>query len=725
MRKLRTKIISFVAIALALATVIIMISGCAEAMAKIPNPTDGFYVNDFAGIFSSEQKKLMQERAVKFADRTDGIQVVVSTVKSLDGLSIEDYATDMYNKYEIGKDDKGVLILFSTGEREIKFEVGYGLEDILTDSKTGKLIDSIIDDLRNNKFAEGLVKLQKITIDEIAKYVPTTSTVEEKKVVTTTDTSSNKTDKKAEQPKQPKKESTQKTTETPQKIMGNDNSNDNIITLIIAIILFLIIYIVTTVYLVLKKKDAEFQLEETNKSLLRSAEETKKVSSSNTRLQSEIARLEEVSNRQVSQIERLSRETHSLKNDNEHLESENDSLTDQISSLRSNCTSLEQRINELSASNQDLMDKIALIYRVHPKLDEDINKYYAQEFDKKYSSLQKAAASSKSISRYKECMDAFNSLSAAVKPFVTVDMSAIKSLYADSCTLKHKEDANAFNQMVKNTIGSLTKGTEAMLPNLRGLKSKYNQLPSPVKKYVDSSLITRLNALISDGEEDQRAREEAERRKHQAEASDFEEFVNHKIGTISIGTEKLLPDLNILMDNYSRLSAPVKQFVDPSVVNRIKKLISEGEEEKRRREQREREERERQEEAENFRKMVDRKIGSTYTGTERMLDDLEDLKSKYNRLSSPVQEIIGYSVISRINDLISEGEADRRRRKQREEEERRRREREEEEEERRRRRSMSSGSSWGSSSSSFGGSSFGHHGGLGGHSGGGGASRRF
>lgn len=83
-------------------------------------PTSDFYVNDFANIISDENKALMMERAVKLDQDYNGTQVVVSTVTTLNGYNIDEYSYTMYNQYGIGKDDMGVLICLSTGDREIK-----------------------------------------------------------------------------------------------------------------------------------------------------------------------------------------------------------------------------------------------------------------------------------------------------------------------------------------------------------------------------------------------------------------------------------------------------------------------------------------------------------------------------------------------------------------------------------------------------------------------------
>ncbi len=124
----------------------------------IVSPTSNFYVNDYANVLSAETEKYIMNANIDLQKRT-GAQIVVVTVKSLDGQSIEEYATALFRKFGIGDATKnnGVLLLCSTGERLFRIEVGYGLEGTLTDGKTGRIQDKyIIPYLRNNDYDEGI-----------------------------------------------------------------------------------------------------------------------------------------------------------------------------------------------------------------------------------------------------------------------------------------------------------------------------------------------------------------------------------------------------------------------------------------------------------------------------------------------------------------------------------------------------------------------------------------
>lgn len=122
------------------------------------NPTEKFYINDYANILSPETEEYIYEKSVKL-NEIDGTQIVVVTVKNLEGRSIEDYSLELARKFGIGSKEKnnGLLLLLALEEREFRVEVGTGLEGILPDGKTGRFQDQyIIPYLKENNFDEGI-----------------------------------------------------------------------------------------------------------------------------------------------------------------------------------------------------------------------------------------------------------------------------------------------------------------------------------------------------------------------------------------------------------------------------------------------------------------------------------------------------------------------------------------------------------------------------------------
>ena len=88
-----------------------------------PSPTSDFFVNDFASCLTEEDKSTIQALGEELYEKTKA-QVVVVTVQSLGGRDIESYSIGLAREWGIGDkdDDSGVLLLLSTGDRQVRME---------------------------------------------------------------------------------------------------------------------------------------------------------------------------------------------------------------------------------------------------------------------------------------------------------------------------------------------------------------------------------------------------------------------------------------------------------------------------------------------------------------------------------------------------------------------------------------------------------------------------
>jgi uncharacterized protein len=73
-------------------------------------------------------------------------QVVVLTVPTLGGESVEEYAVRVFEQWKLGRKDKlnGVLLVVVPQDRRMRIEVGYGLEGTLTDLAAGRIIRNVM-----------------------------------------------------------------------------------------------------------------------------------------------------------------------------------------------------------------------------------------------------------------------------------------------------------------------------------------------------------------------------------------------------------------------------------------------------------------------------------------------------------------------------------------------------------------------------------------------------
>ncbi len=108
-------------------------------------PTIPTSVYDGAGLLSSHEKTALEQKLINYADTTS-TQIVVATIKSLEDRDINLYAAQWAHKWGIGQADKdnGVLFLVAQEDRKMAIQVGYGLEHLLTDAMSRRIIELVI-----------------------------------------------------------------------------------------------------------------------------------------------------------------------------------------------------------------------------------------------------------------------------------------------------------------------------------------------------------------------------------------------------------------------------------------------------------------------------------------------------------------------------------------------------------------------------------------------------
>ncbi len=112
------------------------------------------YVTDLAGVIQPETTQGLEALCKEVQDKT-GAQIAVVTVRSLEGMSREDYAVDLFKHLGVGgkNDDRGVLLLLAPQEHQYRVEVGYGLEPVINDARAGDIGRAMVPYLRQNDFS--------------------------------------------------------------------------------------------------------------------------------------------------------------------------------------------------------------------------------------------------------------------------------------------------------------------------------------------------------------------------------------------------------------------------------------------------------------------------------------------------------------------------------------------------------------------------------------------
>lgn len=139
---------------------------CALLVA-IPSPNPGYRVLDQANLVSPAAESRLEALSAA-VDKATSAEIAVVTVKSLDGMSIEQYSNELFNQWGIGKRgvNNGVLLLVARKERRARIEVGVGIEPVLTDGRCGEILARYLTpEFRKKNYEAGIVA----AVEEIAR----------------------------------------------------------------------------------------------------------------------------------------------------------------------------------------------------------------------------------------------------------------------------------------------------------------------------------------------------------------------------------------------------------------------------------------------------------------------------------------------------------------------------------------------------------------------------
>ncbi len=141
-----------------IALVLILALGVSPGAQSLPKLTGP--VNDFAHVLDQGTERVIDQR-IRALQAATGDVVIVATVETFAPYgSIEEYAVRLFEQAGIGQKqkDNGALILLATNERRVRIEVGYGLEEYITDGFAGETIrQEMLPAFRRGDYGAGLL----------------------------------------------------------------------------------------------------------------------------------------------------------------------------------------------------------------------------------------------------------------------------------------------------------------------------------------------------------------------------------------------------------------------------------------------------------------------------------------------------------------------------------------------------------------------------------------
>jgi uncharacterized protein len=138
------------------------------ALADLPMPRH--YVEDNANVINGAVEQSLNGILQELEQKT-GTQYIILTVQTTRGVPIEQFSIELAEKWKLGQKgkDKGMLFTIAVKDRKYRFEVGYGLEGLITDQYCGRVGREMLTPyLRKGDYSQGIYQANLKIIQKIA-----------------------------------------------------------------------------------------------------------------------------------------------------------------------------------------------------------------------------------------------------------------------------------------------------------------------------------------------------------------------------------------------------------------------------------------------------------------------------------------------------------------------------------------------------------------------------
>ncbi|GAA0686797.1 MULTISPECIES: TPM domain-containing protein [Clostridium] len=150
---------------------VLLFSSSAGASPQLPSPTPYKYINDYSGIINHDYAEKIVSIGRELENKT-GSQAVAVVIDSTEGIPIEDYSIKLFRSWGIGEKgkDNGLLILVAVKDRTWRVEVGRGLEGVVPDALSNRVMESLAKpNFADGNYDDGILNSYSTFSDYIAK----------------------------------------------------------------------------------------------------------------------------------------------------------------------------------------------------------------------------------------------------------------------------------------------------------------------------------------------------------------------------------------------------------------------------------------------------------------------------------------------------------------------------------------------------------------------------
>jgi uncharacterized protein len=137
-----------------------LVGGWAFSVHAVNIPALRAHVTDVAGVLQPQEAQTLEQSLAAYEQRT-GHQFAVLLLASLEGEPIENVSIQAVESWKLGskKRDDGVLLLLAMQDRAVRIEVGHGLEGVITDALSSRVIrDVLAPAFKQGRYSQGVLQ---------------------------------------------------------------------------------------------------------------------------------------------------------------------------------------------------------------------------------------------------------------------------------------------------------------------------------------------------------------------------------------------------------------------------------------------------------------------------------------------------------------------------------------------------------------------------------------
>ena len=153
--------------------IILLVSVATPCALALVSPSDDYYVTDDAQVLTEATRQNIIDSNISLEQQCGGAQVVVVTIKYLNGVPSDEYATQLFNDWGVGllETNNGMLLLLATEEHKGWLAVGAGIRSIWSEAMVNDYLDTYFwPDVDANRHDAAVAKLFEALVSWYVGY---------------------------------------------------------------------------------------------------------------------------------------------------------------------------------------------------------------------------------------------------------------------------------------------------------------------------------------------------------------------------------------------------------------------------------------------------------------------------------------------------------------------------------------------------------------------------